>query len=137
MRLILSPRVPGDLEEIADYIAQDSPRQAVRVLHLLHGRLKKIAQQPQLYRIRPEIGAEARLASMGNYIILFRVRGNTVRIERVLYGGRDLVSASKRRARKPNCKEFTPPSAYSNRASHAVAQKCLFKSKIEKRTVKL
>ncbi len=93
MRLLLSPRVPGDLEEIADYIAQDSPRQAVRVLRLLHERMREIARQPQLYRLRPELGSEARIASMGNYIILFRIRGQTVRIERVLHGGRDLLSA--------------------------------------------
>jgi plasmid stabilization system protein ParE len=92
MHLRLSPRVPGDLEEIADYIAQDSPRQAVRVLHLLHGRMKEIARQPQIYRLRPELGPDARLATTGNYVILFRIRGNTVRIERVLHGGRDLFS---------------------------------------------
>lgn len=92
MRLRLSPRVPEDLGEIADYIAQDSPKQAVRVLQLLHDRMKEIARQPQLYRLRPELGVDARLASVGNYIILFRIRGTTVRIERVLYGGRDLLS---------------------------------------------
>ena len=36
MRLRLSPHVPGDLDEIADYIAQDSPRQAIRVLRNRH-----------------------------------------------------------------------------------------------------
>ena len=35
MRLRLSPCVPADLEEIVDFIAQDSPRQAARVLRLL------------------------------------------------------------------------------------------------------
>jgi len=33
MRLRLSPLVPGDLEEIADFIAQDSPRHALRMLN--------------------------------------------------------------------------------------------------------
>ena len=54
MRLRLSPHVPGDLAEIADFIANDSPRQALRVL-------------------------------------LFRIRQNAVRIERVVHGGRDLL----------------------------------------------
>jgi len=71
MRLRLSPHVPADLEEIADHIAQDSPRQAVRMLRKLHERMKEIARQPQFYRLRPELGAEARLAFMGNYVILF------------------------------------------------------------------
>ena len=90
MRLRLSLHVPADLEEIADRIAQDRPRQAVRMLRQLHERMKEIARQPQLYRLRPKLGPEARLASMGNYVILFRIRKNTVRIERVVYGSRDL-----------------------------------------------
>jgi plasmid stabilization system protein ParE len=57
MRLRLSPLVSGDLEEIADFIAADSPRHALRVLRLLKVRMKEIAKQPQIYRLRPELGA--------------------------------------------------------------------------------
>jgi plasmid stabilization system protein ParE len=90
MRLRLSPYVPGDLEEIAEYIAQDSPRHAARTLRLLRARMNEIAKQPEIYRLRPEIGAQARLATVGNYVILFRIRENAVRIERVVRGIRDL-----------------------------------------------
>jgi plasmid stabilization system protein ParE len=92
MRLRLSPCVPSDLEEIVDFIAHESPRQAERVLRLLRARMKEIAKQPQIYRLRPEIGAEARLATVGNYVILFRIRHDAVRIERVVHGSRDLLS---------------------------------------------
>jgi toxin ParE1/3/4 len=91
VRLRLSPHVPGDLEDIVDYIANDSPRHALRVLRLLRARIKEIAKQPELYRLRPEIGIDARLAAMGQYVILFRIRQNAVRIERVVHGGRDLL----------------------------------------------
>jgi toxin ParE1/3/4 len=91
MRLRLSPCVPGDLEEIAEYIAQDSPRHAARLIRLLRARMKEIAKQPEIYRLRPELGAEARLATVGNYVILFRIRQNAVRIERVVHGSRDLL----------------------------------------------
>ncbi len=91
MRLRLSPFVPDDLEQIADFIAQDSPRQAARMLRLFHARMKEIARRPQLYRLRPELAPDARLASVGNYVILFRVRHDTVRIERVVRGSRDLL----------------------------------------------
>jgi toxin ParE1/3/4 len=85
MRLRLSPLVPGDLEEIAEYIAQDSPRHAARLLRLLRAKMKDIAKQPEIYRLRPELGAEARLAPVGPYVILFRIRQNAVRIERVVH----------------------------------------------------
>jgi toxin ParE1/3/4 len=92
MLLRLSPCVPADLEEIVDFIAQDSPRHAVRLLRQLRARMKEIAKQPQLYRLRPELGIEARLATVGHYVILFRIRQNTVRIERVVHGSRELYS---------------------------------------------
>jgi plasmid stabilization system protein ParE len=91
MRLLLSNCVPSDLEEIAEYIAQDSPRHAARMLRLLRAQIKEIAKQPQVYRLRPEIGASARLATVGNYVILFRIRHHAVRIERVVHGSRDLA----------------------------------------------
>jgi plasmid stabilization system protein ParE len=53
--------------------------------------MKEIARNPKIYRLRPEIGADARLATVGNYVILFRIRQNTVRIERVVHGSRDLL----------------------------------------------
>ena len=90
MRLRLSPFVPGDLEEIAEYIAQDSPRHATRMLRALRVQMKEIAKQPEIYQLRLEIGAEARLATVGNYVILFRIRQDAVRIERVVHGGRDM-----------------------------------------------
>ena len=90
MRLQLSPFVPGDLEEIGDFIAQDSPRYAVRTLRLLRAKFKEISKQPTLYRLRPEIAPDARLAVVGRNVILFRIRNRTVRIERVLHGNRNL-----------------------------------------------
>lgn len=92
MRLRLSPFVPGDLEEIAKYIAHDSPRHALRTLRLLRKKMDEIARQPEMYRLRPEIGPEARLSIVGNYIILFRICKNAVRIERVVHGNRDLFT---------------------------------------------
>jgi plasmid stabilization system protein ParE len=42
--------------------------------------------------LRPEIGEGARMAMVGRYVILFRTIGEAVRIERVVYGGRDLLA---------------------------------------------
>jgi toxin ParE1/3/4 len=90
MRLRLSPHVPSDLEEIGDFIARDSPRQALRMVRLLRAKFKVIARQPSLYRLRPEIAPDVRISIVGQYVILFRIRNRTVRIERVLHGNRNL-----------------------------------------------
>jgi toxin ParE1/3/4 len=90
MRLELSRFVEGDLDAIAGYIAQDNPRRAVTFIEDIRAKFRDIQRSPLLYQLRPEIGEQARMATVGNYAILFRVVGEVVRIERVAYGGRDL-----------------------------------------------
>ena len=90
MRLELGPFVDGDLDEIAAYIAQDNPRRAVTFIQEIRAKFQAIQRTPLLYQLRPDIGEDARMASVGNYAILFFVSGDVVRIQRVAYGGRDL-----------------------------------------------
>jgi plasmid stabilization system protein ParE len=90
MRLELSRFVEGDLEAIADFIAEDNPERAVSFIRQIWHEILGIGAQPLLYQLRPEIGEGARLAVVGRYVVLFRVVSGTVRIERVVYGGRDL-----------------------------------------------
>lgn len=90
MRLELSPFVEGDLEEIGDFIALDNPVRAVSFIREIRDRFHVIAENPLICRLRPEIGEDARLCPHGRYVILFRIAGNTVRIERVAFGGREL-----------------------------------------------
>ena len=90
MRLELSRFIEGDLDEIACTIAQDNPRRAVTFIQDIRAKLRDIQRSPLIYQLRPDIGDEARMATVGNYAILFRVIGEAVRIERVAYCGRDL-----------------------------------------------
>ena len=90
MRLEFSKSAEPDLELIADYIAQDSAERAVQFVRRIREKLAVIAQNPHMYQLRPEIGDEARLAVVGRYLILFRIVGDYVRIERIVFGGRDL-----------------------------------------------
>jgi toxin ParE1/3/4 len=92
MQLTLSDFVEGDLDEIAAYIAEDSPRRAVSFIREIRGKFNDIQHNPLLYQLRPDIGETARLATHGRYSILFRVVAEVVRIERVVYGGRDLAA---------------------------------------------
>jgi plasmid stabilization system protein ParE len=90
MRLEFSPFVEDDLDAIAGYIALDNPRRAITFLQEIRAELRVVARNPLIYRLRPEIGDEARVAIVGQYVILFRVMGKIVRVERIVYGGRDL-----------------------------------------------
>ena len=90
MRVEFSAFVEGDLIAIADYIAQDNSTRAVEFIREIRDEIRRIGKNPLIYRLRPEIGEEARLAIVGRYVILFRIRGKVVRIERIVFGGRDL-----------------------------------------------
>jgi toxin ParE1/3/4 len=91
MRVRLSPAIPFDLEDILEYIARDSFRYAARTVRRLRAHCTVVAQDPMLYRLRPEIGKGIRLATLGSYVILFRVDRDAVLIERIVNGSRDLV----------------------------------------------
>ena len=90
MRIERSAFVENDLEAIADYIAGDNPARAVSFIREIREEIRRVGRNPMHYRIRPEYGKDARMAVVGRYIILFRILGETVRVERVVYGGRDL-----------------------------------------------
>lgn len=63
---------------------------AVSFIREIRDKIARIGKQPQIYQVRPEIGGDARLAVVGRSVIPFRIVAETVRIERVVYGGRDL-----------------------------------------------
>ncbi|MGC2620981.1 MAG: type II toxin-antitoxin system RelE/ParE family toxin [Acidobacteriaceae bacterium] len=90
MRVTVSRFVPGDLEAIADYIARDNPARALTFIREIREEILRIGRNPRTYRMRPEIGKDARLAVTGHYVILFRITAKAVRIERIVCGGRDL-----------------------------------------------
>jgi toxin ParE1/3/4 len=90
MRVELSSFIESDLEAIADYIAQDNPMRAISFIREIREEFRLVSQNPLLYQLRPEIGEDARLAVVGRYVILFHIVGEVVRIERVIFGGRDL-----------------------------------------------
>ncbi|CAH1385420.1 type II toxin-antitoxin system RelE/ParE family toxin [Candidatus Nitrotoga sp. M5] len=96
MQLELSRFIEGDLDDIADYIAQDNPSCAVTFIQDIRIKFRDIQRTPLIYQLRSDIGEEARMAAVGNYAFFFRIMGKVVRIERVVYGGRDLLSLAER-----------------------------------------
>lgn len=90
MRIELSAFIETDLEAIADFIAEDNPGRAVTFIREIREAIRRIGRDPLVYQLRPEIGEAARIGVVGRYVILFRIRDKKVRIERVVFGGRDL-----------------------------------------------
>jgi toxin ParE1/3/4 len=92
MRLELSPLAETDLEAIGDYIAVDSPGNALRFLQELHDQCKKLTKAPMAYVARPELGEGLRSCAYGRYVIFFRPGDAVIRIERILHSALDMRS---------------------------------------------
>ena len=92
MRFQFSGFVEYDLEHIADWIAQDSPHRSVSFHCKIDQLFHRIGDNPFLYQLRPDIGDNVRLATMGRYVVLFTIDDikAVVTIERVVFGTRDL-----------------------------------------------
>jgi toxin ParE1/3/4 len=92
MRLELSPLAETDLETIGDYIAADSPGNALRFIQDLRDQCRKITNAPMAYVARPELGEGLRSCAHGRYVIFFRHDDAIVRIERILHSALDIRS---------------------------------------------
>ncbi len=91
MRLFVSPQIEPDLAEIGSFIAKHNPMRAVTFVQEVCARFLEIAKDPLIYRLRPDFGAGIRQETFGQYLILYRVVGQEVRIVRVVHGVRDLT----------------------------------------------
>lgn len=92
MQLTLSPAAQDDLEAIGDFIAKDSPANAVRFVAALRVQCTRLAKAPMAYVARPELGDGLRSCAHGRYVIFFRHTAESVRIERILHSARDIRS---------------------------------------------
>ncbi len=90
MQLEFAPLALGDLESIGDYIAQDSPENALRFIQTLRAQCQKICLAPLAYVARPELDDGLRSCAQGRYVIFFRPQAGLVRIERILHSAMDL-----------------------------------------------
>lgn len=89
MKLRITSTAELDLEEIEAYISSDNPIAADRFLELLAERFKLIAEMPGIGRRRDNYARGARSLAEGDYVIIYRVKGESLEILRVLHGARD------------------------------------------------
>jgi toxin ParE1/3/4 len=89
-RVTFSPKSRQDLFDIGDYIAKDSRANARGFVVKLLEQCHRIGNAPLGYTSRDDLAPGLRLAAIGRYVIFFRPIDNTVRIERVLHGARNL-----------------------------------------------
>ena len=94
MRCELSPQAVVDLQEIGDYIARDNPQRAASFVAELLAHIQRIADYPEAYPARPDLGEGLRSCVHQRYVFIFSATSGLVRIERILHGSRDITDES-------------------------------------------
>ena len=83
-----------DLDEIWDYVAQDSVFQADRLLLHFRAKLEYIAKWNSIGRPRPELSKNCRSYPFGNFCFYFRPTDSGIEVLRILHSARDLEQIS-------------------------------------------
>lgn len=87
MKLVWTRPAATDRREIRAYIAQDNPSAALALDELLSERAGRLIDHPQLGRLGRVIGTRE-LVAHRNYILVYDVTADTVRVLRVLHAAR-------------------------------------------------
>lgn len=88
--VVRSPAAENDLINIWFAIATDSPLAADRFLNVVSERILQLADFPESGPRRPDIAAQARALTIGNYLVLYRIAQKHIEIVRVVHGARDV-----------------------------------------------
>jgi toxin ParE1/3/4 len=78
----------GDLQEIAQYIAEDNPAAARRTIRTIREAAQHLTQHPEMGRPGRVEGTRELVISGTPYLMAYRVRSRTVEILCVLHGAR-------------------------------------------------
>lgn len=93
MIIEFSDEAESDLEQIADYIAQDNPRRALSFVQELRDKCEALAYSPKGFPLVPRYeGHGIRRRVYGNYLIFYRVENEQVVILHVLHGAMDYAA---------------------------------------------
>lgn len=102
-RFVLSPEAAQDLNDIWEYIADNSLDAADRFLGKLHDQILALAQNPGMGHRREDLAGDRPLLfwPVGNYLIIYTATKGFVEIVAVAHGKRDMPAFIKGRPTRP------------------------------------
>lgn len=90
MKLLVTAQAAQDLRDIENYIGKDNPVAALQFVKKLTIRFHELLQSPGIGRKRDELSLGLRSTCVGNYLIFYHPRGESIIIVHVLHGYRNL-----------------------------------------------
>lgn len=88
MKLVWTPRALADLDEAAEYIAQDNPQAADRLVRRIEERVLQLQHHPELGRPGHVDGTRELVVTRTRYIVAYRVADKRIDVLAVLHGAR-------------------------------------------------
>jgi plasmid stabilization system protein ParE len=91
--VVVTAEAETDLENIASYVAEQSPRSALTLIRGLREKCESLADAPRAYPLVPRYEhAGIRRRPFGSYLIFYRVSDDAIEVIHVLHGARDYES---------------------------------------------
>lgn len=86
MRIAWTPAAADDLERISDYLLEQNPAVATKIVRQIYTAINPLKRFPSLGRPGRKEGTRELVVSSLPYIIIYEVLGQTIRIARILHG---------------------------------------------------
>ena len=88
MQVVWLKSALNNLDEIAEYISQESSQAAQQVVDLIVEQVNQLTAQPALGRSGRVVGTRELVVSNSHYLVPYRIKNNQVEILRVFHTSR-------------------------------------------------
>jgi plasmid stabilization system protein ParE len=88
--VVITAEAEADLEQIATYVAEQSPGSALKLVRELRGRCESLVDAPRGYPLVPRyehLGIRRR--PFGRFLIFYRVDDQRIEVIHIVHGARD------------------------------------------------
>lgn len=88
----LTPEAQSNVDEIADFIAEESVDAAIRVLEALEDAFRQLAEMPEMGHTREDLTQRpVKFWSVFSYLVVYNPASRPLTVLAVLHGARDVA----------------------------------------------
>jgi plasmid stabilization system protein ParE len=88
--VVITAEAEADLEDIASYVAEQSPRSALTLIRGLREKCEALVDAPRGYPLVPRYEHRGiRRRPFGSYLIFYRIGLDVIEVIHILHGARD------------------------------------------------
>jgi addiction module RelE/StbE family toxin len=94
-KILIMPSAKKDLYDVAEYLERFSRETALKYYDMLTDAINSLAHMPQRYPYarQPQLREKGyRYLIVKNYLVFYVVKGNVVKIHRIIYGKRNYTA---------------------------------------------